>query len=547
MQTQPPIKTKSDTEALKQGCYYDPTEPEAFKQWVETNFILSNGEFAGEKPRLLDWHYNDVICPLLGWHTKEGYRRYREVGIWIPRKNAKSWLCSALALWFATQIKGANVVCIASNVKQAKIVFDECANMLELGELAELVGRDADFWIRNNINTIEYLAHKPKSLIQVLSSSPQKSGFAYDLCIFDELAEYGNSAQKIWDKLKNGGASRRGIRLVASTPQDNRQHIGFERYQYAMSVLKGDVIDTTFLPVIYQVPEDKECTCEAKHGNGWQCPEEWWLANPGAGITTPKQDFYDDFQGVVNSPLEEARWRTLRCGQWVGNTEQWISNARWCACKKDFLEDDLWGNSAIVGIDTARKLDLASYAILVKKEGLLYLIPRFFTPKTIAIQQDKTIKTKYLEWEKRGWLTLTDGDVIDPSVIRESLMLDAANFQIDEIRYDPYGFEETRIILEKEGFNMVEVPQHSNHMSPPTNHLEKLILDKRIIHNGNPVMDYCVSNCKVRINNFGQITLDKLRTSGRIDGTVAAIIALSGLLGEEEDVEYDLPFCGLLG
>lgn len=166
------IKTKSDEQAIKEGCYYDGKEPENFRNWVESNFILSNGVFAGKSPELLQWHYQDVIQPLLGWKTKEGHCRYREVGIWIPRKNAKSWLCSALCLWFAETIKGASVFCLASDIEQAKIVYDESCNMLELGALAPLCGRDGDYWIRRNLKTIEVCKHLPHSIIKVLSSSP---------------------------------------------------------------------------------------------------------------------------------------------------------------------------------------------------------------------------------------------------------------------------------------------------------------------------------------------------------------------------------------
>lgn len=199
-----------------------------------------------------------------------------------------------------------------------------------------------------------------------------------------------------------------------------------------------------------------------------------------------------------------------------------------------------------MGIDFARKLDLGAYVILVKKNDALYLISRFFTPEQLAKHQDSTIKTRYLEWSKRGHICLCQGEVIDPSVIRQSLLNDARNFDIAEYRYDPYGFEETRIILEKEGLNMVEVPQHPTSMSPATNHLERLIVDKRILHSGNPVMDYCVSNCKVRIDQYQRITIDKLRTTGRIDGAVAAVIALSGLMNPEEEGYDDMPLCGSL-
>ena len=134
----PPIKTKSDEIAVEQGAYFNETEPLAFKRWVETNCVISSGDLAGQAVPMLDWQYQEIIRPMLGWKVKIDGReklRFREAGIWTPKKQGKSWLMSALCLWFQRRERGAVCLCLASDVGQAKIVFNECANMLALGNL----------------------------------------------------------------------------------------------------------------------------------------------------------------------------------------------------------------------------------------------------------------------------------------------------------------------------------------------------------------------------------------------------------------------------
>jgi len=312
-------------------------------------------------------------------------------------------------------------------------------------------------------------------------------------------------------------------------------------------VKEAEIEDPHFLPVIYNIPEESSCICGECDGDkeGWRCPEQWWLANPSVDITVPKSFYHEKYKTVQNNPREEAAFRTLLCGQWVGSAEQWIASNVWHECKEDFTEESLHGCPAFIGVDSARRLDLASHVVVVMKDDLLYILPRFYMPEDGALKKEKADRVPYIRWQTEGLIQLTPGDVIDPSAIREGIIKDCNLFDVYEVRYDPYGFEESRQILEYDhDIPMVEVRQSYQSMSSPTAYFERMILANTIRHNGNSILSWNMQNITLRSDAQDHIMIDKLRSHGRIDGASATIIAMSGV--QSIEASPDLDICMLL-
>lgn len=512
-----------------------------FKQFAETFGCITercHGGNVGDPIQLIPWQWEEIIKPLYGWRKADGSKRFTEVGLWVPKKNNKSGLVSLLSLFHAmVEEPAANCLVLASKVDQAKVCFNFAANTCRYGKLRSRLGKNS-LWIRDNVSEIRWTNKAGiRSVIKIMPTTPEISGPSASQVVYDELAEWGGThARTIYDRLAGATAARGGLHVVLSTPQFDLTHLGYERYSYAKRVLDGDIIDPSFLPVIYGIPQDASCICGKCEGlkEAWRCPEWWWKANPSVGITVPKSFYYEKYQKVQNNPIEEAAWRTLHCGQWVGHSEQWVASNVWADCKEDFKEESLHGLPCYVGIDSARRYDLASYVIAVPKDDKVYLLPRFFMPRANALKKAEIDRVPYDRWESQGYITLTDGDVINPQILREHLLKDLANFEALEVRYDPYGFEESRQILEYDhGLPMVEVKQSANNMSPPTAHLERLILDGRLRHSGHPILTWCLGNCTTRTIDNQYVMIDKRRSTGRTDGITASIIAISGILADE--------------
>jgi phage terminase large subunit-like protein len=520
----------SDEEAKRQGCYFDPKPAERVRTFLHKFCRQSIGDWAGKPLNLLDWQWAQIIKPLYGWRKPDGTRRFRQAGIWVPKSNGKSTLMSGLSLYhlIADGEQGAQVVNLAATVEQAGIVFREACNMVE-----QSPDLDKLLWVRKNIKTIEY--GKTRSTLKVMSGERGggKHGFSISCLIFDELAEQAD--RLLWDTMRHNVAKRKNSLLISiSTAGFRRESIGFEQFQYAQKVLAGEIVDTAFLPAIYAAPEDAD----------WTSLETFKQCNPSFGVTIDEQEVKETLTEAKNEPRKEAAYKTLRLNLWTGFATNWISSMSWDACQEDFKEEEFHGKDVFIGLDYGYKRDLCSYVLLAKKDGLVYLMPRFFIPEKMAEQKQRKDRVPYLTWamNAKANLHLTEGDVIDPAYIRKCLVEDSERFRFSQVGFDPTGMEESRQILEREhNFEMISVPQRAKYIGPAAAYFERLIMSKEIRHPGNPVLSWCLENCSTKETPDG-IYVYKHTETQRIDGIIATVIGLSLLMVAQEELPQFVVF-----
>lgn len=513
------IRTKADEIAADQGCYFDDEWPNTVRSFIEEYCILYEHPFTGQKLKLLDWQWKDLILPLYGWRNPDGSLRFKTAICFLPRKAGKSTLLGALGTYTVLKYPGGQSYCICSSVKQAGSIFRAACNFAETHPALK-----KRLWVRRAAQTIEDPKHK--SFFQILAYTPKQSSYSSNLILYDEVAEWGANAQTIWERLHDSDLSREdGLHVTISTSQYDRTSLGYELYKQACDILAGTNEATDILPVIYSL----------KDGEDWTDPENWWKTQPGIDVTVKRSKYYARYEGTKNNPNNETSFRTFLLCQWVGHSQSWIASNMWAKCYEDFTEDDLVGYPAIaIGCDMARRYDLAAYTILIEKDEQYYLVPRAFIPSGFAAYKEKEDNVPYSRWHKQGHIIFTDGETIDHQTIRQHIEADQQKFEFTECRYDPYAFDETRNILEQElGLYLVEVPQTYSHMSPATAHFEKLVLDGKIRHNNNPVLTWCLENCTTRSDYNDRILIDKRKSRGRIDCITASIIALSAVVGGE--------------
>lgn len=378
-------------------------------------------------------------------------------------------------------------------------------------------------WIRRNLNCIEDTEHK--SVFRVLSSEPSgKSGFSPNFLVWDELAEFPPAhAREVFDRLYDSSAARvDALHITISTAQFSHEHLGYKQYEYAKEVLNGVKTDPTFLPVIYEVEENAD----------WNDKELWWKANPSAGVTVEKSDWIDSYNTAKGNPIDEARFRTLRLNQWCGYGDTWIPHDKWNACISDKTEDDLIGLPCFYGLDFARRYDLCSYCKIIEHEGKVYCFPRFLIPEEIAQKKELLDHVPYRSWEKdpNNKLYFSPGDVIDPAFLRDKMREDFNKNSPICIAFDFWNLEDTRQILEAEGYNLVEINTRSpTLMSPVISHFERLVTKGDTLrHPNNEILNWNLKNCRVRgIGATDGVFLDKKLSNARIDGIVALLVGLS--------------------
>lgn len=506
---------------------------ERVRTFIETHCRQSKHPWAGEPVRLMDWQWNEIIRPLYG--TWEGEtRRYNQLFLFCPKCSGKSTLGSALCIYHLLEYPGANVATIACNIEQARIIFDESAAMCEQDDALS-----KRFKVRRNIRTIEdKLGY---STYKVLSGLPTgKAGFNFNFLVLDELLEWPKrQAREIWQQLANSTMKRQNsIKVVMSTAQfDFTEHIGHELYLRAKLIKENPLLEPKTLPVIYEASMDAD----------WQSEEVWRQTIPCLNEKRPLVpiEFYrDEFAKCKDNPVHESIFKTHFLNMFTGSSTCWISPNVFQSCGLQFNEEDLHGLSAVAGIDYASRHDLCAYVVLVEKDGLYYLLPRFFIPKMGAEEKQKRDHVPYLQWSKNpaNNLYLTDGDRVDPAFMRAKLMEDAVNFDIVEVRYDPWGLEESSQLLQQEGLNMVECnTKLVSQFSPCCGYFERSVQAKRIVHPLNPILTWNLSNCVVRPNTTDKaIMIDKSKSTNRIDGIVASCLACGAQLGRENEIRYSI-------
>lgn len=501
------------------------------KRFLETYCIQNTPPFYGIPLKILDWQWRDIILPLYGTVDEQGKRIYKKMTCVTQKKVGKTTLEAGLALYHLIERKGANIAIVASNAAQAGILLNTAADMIDLGPLGkeEYDGKPR-FWPRRNINTIE--DRKTKSKIIAYSGTENKSGPNLSVCICDEVCDWAPyNGRLLFSKLKYAGSSQQErLFIILTNPSFSMESLCYEQYQYAKEVKEGKIKDPELLPVLYGVPLDED----------WADEKNWWKYLPsireedGEGEGTLYRDEYRAaYQEVLNNPTEETAFRVLKLGQFQSGIQSWISGHQYDKVSKPIKEEDYWHSDCVLGIDAARKNDLCSYSILIKREDKIIVFPRFFVPTQLAKQKEKKDGVRYSTWIKNGHVIGVDGDTIKSEDVLKQIQIDASHFRISEVRYDSWGMDELAEKIRAEGYDAFAVAQSFAGMSASTNRLELLIREQRILIQDNPCLRWCVSNAVVKLDH-DRVMLDKARSTNRIDGVVALIIGLTYFLQDDE-------------
>lgn len=307
-------------------------------------------------------------------------------------------------------------------------------------------------------------------------------------------------------------------------------HIAFEKHQDCKKILSGESRDIVTLPVIYSAPDNwRDDVAGALKQS---CP----ALNQTVGL-----DYYlDQWQAIQGKPLDEARFETLCCARWVGSPIQFIPPNFWQACATPIKESDLHGCEAIVGLDYGASFDLTCISIIVKKDGLFYILPRFFLPRKLAQKRSDADNVPYITWANNPETTglyLTDGDVVDSAALVDRMKYEGSLFDIKEVRYDRTRLEGFRQLLEREGFDLVEVPQTINSMSPAFSLFERLVREKKIRHADNPLANWNLNNCVPKRDRHDRLMVEKSGPQNKIDFVDASCIALTYWLGDTDPLQ----------
>lgn len=533
----PPYQTlPTDGKARDLGYVYDDAKAGKVRRFVETYCLQSRPPYRNKPIRLLPWQ-TKYINALFGWvHEETGERRYKESGLWVPKKNGKSTLCSALSVYFLLEKPGSECYCLASDVRQARIVFEEAGYFSHAHKA--LRGR---IRTRDGLNKLTDI--KGESTFRVLPCSRRRglAGFNANLLIYDELAEIPPNVQAdAWTQLRYATATRSdSLQLVASTAQYDKSTLAYEQFVRACKVADGEDDDERFLPVVFARRESQD----------WNDEKTWEHCNPSMGVTFSRDEMRRAHQEATKTPRAEHSFRVLRLNDWdAGHAERWIGETDWRKCGKIQNVAKLkklcesGEAEAVVGCDLSKTQDLSATVVLVRHGDEYHIVdPRFYIPSDLTQELHKRHGQDYRTHARRGHAILTPGNVVDEAGIRDQIVRDCKTWYTSRVAYDPHGMEAMRQQLESEGLECTSISTAWQVMGPASCELEKLVLAGRISHGNHPLLDWNLANCRTKDSPLGDWVrpVKPSRTSGmKIDGVVSVIHALALYMSQHETTSF---------
>ena len=507
------LKNYKTTKFMAKTSYYDKDAADFAVAFIE-NLCHTKGTWAGKHFELIDWQ-EQIIRDIFGVLKPNGYRQFNTAYIEIPKKQGKSELAAAVALLLtcADGEERAEVYGCAADRNQAKIVFDVAVDMVKFcPALAKRV---------KILESQKKLIYKPtNSSYQVLSADvANKHGFNTHGVIFDELHTQPN--RKLYDVMTQGSGDARmqPLYFLITTAGNDTNSICYEIHQKAKDIEKGKKIDPTFYSVIYGADESED----------WTDPKVWRKANPSLGITVDEEKVRAACESAKQNPGEENAFRQLRLNQWVKQSIRWMPMEKWDLCGNKVTEEELEGRVCYGGLDLSSTTDITAFSLVfppIDDEEEYIVLPYFWIPEDTLDLRVKRDHVPYDVWKRQGYLQTTEGNVVHYGYIEKFIEKLGERFNIREIAFDRWGAVQMVQNLENMGFTVVPFGQGFKDMSPPTKELMKLTLEKKLIHGGHPILRWNMDNVFIKTDPAGNIKADKEKSTEKIDGVIATIMAL---------------------
>nr|DAK73101.1 MAG TPA: Terminase large subunit [Caudoviricetes sp.] len=529
------LKKYKPTKFKAKDSRYDKAAADFAVAFIES-LCHTKGTWAGKPFELIDWQ-EQIIRDLFGTLKPNGYRQFNTAYIEIPKKQGKSELAAAVALLLTCGDgeERAEVYGCAADRQQAAIVFDVAADMVRMcPALSKRV---------KILASQKRLIYTPtNSFYQVLSAEAySKHGFNIHGVVFDELHTQPN--RKLFDVMTKGSGDARmqPLYFLITTAGTDTHSICYETHQKAKDIIEGRKIDPTFYPVIYGADESDD----------WTNPKVWKKANPSLDITVGIDKVKAACESAKQNPGEENAFRQLRLNQWVKQAVRWMPMEKWDKCAFSVDEDELEGRVCYGGLDLSSTTDITAFVLVfppslggassvprlgdgfatsccppLDEDDKYIILPYFWIPEdnlTLRVNRDHV---PYDVWERQGFLQTTEGNVVHYGFIEKFIERLGERFNIREIAFDRWGAVQMVQNLEGMGFTVVPFGQGFKDMSPPTKELMKLVLEQKIAHGGHPVLRWNMDNIYIRTDPAGNIKADKEKSTEKIDGAVATIMAL---------------------
>lgn len=431
----------------------------------------------------------------------------------LPTHNSELAAAVALYLLYADGEASAEVYGAACDRQQASIVFDVAKQMVEMSE--PLMKRSKIMAATKRI-----VNYTNAGFYQVLSAETgTKHGLNVSGLIFDEIHAQPN--RKLYDVLTKGSGDAREQPLffIITTAGTDKNSICYELHSKAKDILNGRKADPSFYPVVYGLEETDD----------WTDEKNWYKANPSLGHTIGIDRVREAYKNALDNPAEENVFKQLRLNIWTNSTVCWIPDHIYDKGNIPINLELLKGRQCYGGLDLSSTSDITAFVLVFspRNENESYIVyPHFWLPEDTLELRCRRDHVLYDVWKRQGYINTTEGNVIHYGFIEKYIENLGKLYNIKEIAVDRWNATQMIQNLEDLGFKMIPFGQGYKDMSPPSKELYKLLMEGKITHGGNPVLKWMAGNVVMRQDPAGNIKPDKEKSTEKIDGIVALIMAL---------------------
>jgi phage terminase large subunit-like protein len=475
------------------------------------NLTHTKGEWAEQPFALRPWQ-EAILGPLFGTLGPDGRRRYRTCYVEIPRKNGKTELAAAVALYMllGDGEQGAEVYSAAVDREQASLVFNVAAQM---------VRNDPELSAECEVIDSRRRIYHPRSnsfYVAIPAEAPGRHGYNASAVIYDELHAAPN--RDLYDVLATStGARRQPLVFVITTAGWDRNSICWELHDYATKVREGIIADETFLPVLYGAPEEAD----------WLDEKVWRACNPALGDFRSLDEMQTAALRAKEVPGQQNVFRRLYLCQWTQQADRWIDMAVWDESDAGASAGSLRGRACYAGLDLSTTQDVTALELFFPDEdGGGDVLSYFWLPEETLHLRARRDRVPYDVWAREELIRVTEGNVVDYDQIRADINALGKAYEIREIAIDRWNSTQLQTQLTGDGFTVVPFGQGFASMTAPTKELERLVLERKLRHAGHPVLRWMASNVAVRQDPAGNLKIDKAKSTERVDGMVALAMAV---------------------
>ncbi len=516
-------------EGAERGLRFDKAAAMRAIRFFETLLHFAEGDFAGKLFKLEPWQ-KFIAGSLFGWYGEDGCRRFRTAYVEVGKGNGKSPMAAGIGLYglIADGEPGAEIYSAAVVKDQAKILWRDALNMVRA---STSLNRHVDQRV-NNLAVLD-----TNSFFRPVSSEHRGlDGKRVHMALIDELHEHPTAI--VYEKMRAGTKGRRNPLIFEITNSGyDRQSICWQHHEYSEKVLTDSIPNDSWFAYVAQLDACEACAADGhmmanpscSDCDDWRDEKVWPKANPNLGVSIQLKYLREQVEEAKGMPAKQNIVLRLNFCIWTEQATRWLDMATWGRCSGAVDEKVLEGRDCFAGLDLATTIDICALELDFPslEEGEPHKVLSFFwVPEDNIQARALRDRVPYDQWVREGYITPTEGNVTDYDVIRRDILLLSERFHILELAIDRWNSTQLQTQLMSEGITVVPFGQGFASMSAPTKELERLVVSGGIEHGGNPVLTWMASNVAVRQDPAGNQKPDKEKSTERIDGMVALIMAI---------------------